>query len=254
VKCAASSGTITADQVSQLISQSLALRVHDAARRRLFEPRNAAKPDVVLALDDDTTVDEHFHLALTEQFAEPVVQCVIGDIWPASVSERGQDEFERRAFARSFDPRAITPGAWNAVFARQSRGTVPALALAVRREAFTALGGFDPALRGAAARADLVTRILREGGTVVHDPRALCLRRGRSRCDAFTRNFDYAAYCAKYFNDAELANLSFAAWRTMMRQALAALDLSSAAGAILGLREYRRARRQLRPRPARRAA
>src|SRR5207248_1822104 len=90
--------------------------------------------------------------------------------------------------------------------------------LSFRRAALQRAGGFDVALgagtpaRGG-AEADLIARVLRDGGTIVRDPRAVCWTRPpRTMTERCRRAFDYgfgvAACHGKLAADIELANLS----------------------------------------------
>src|SRR5687767_11376865 len=109
VKCRAGrERSIRPDQLTQLISQSLSLQLHDVARQLLFEPRDARSHTVatetVLLLDDGITVDQHFHAALAESYADPRVQCVFGDIWPSTLTPAAQAELECNLPAQRFQP------------------------------------------------------------------------------------------------------------------------------------------------------
>src|SRR5207248_9351329 len=91
--------------------------------------------------------------------------------------------------------------------------------LSLRRGALEKMGGFDPALdAGSFARGggdlDIMARVLRDGGKLVYDPRAICWHQHRRSMDQLRRQmFDYGvgfvAYCMKHaMHDLELGNLS----------------------------------------------
>jgi hypothetical protein len=126
------------------------------------------------------------------------------------------------------------------------------------------MNGFDPALdRGGVL--DLFTRVLRDGGYLLHDPRALTFsqqRQTRAHLNRKALDFGYslAVCCSKFFHDAELANssaMTLRSWfateqigrfKSSLKAALKRQPhvpvtqiLLEMAGALLATRAYRRA-------------
>ena len=115
-----------------------------------------------------------------------------------------------------------------------------------------------------------MARVLRDGGTLVYDPRAICWHQHRRTMPQLRRQmFDYgvgfSAYCMKHAFDLELGNLSMKMlqrwvggwwWQRLKENAALALQgrphfpvhliLLEAWGGITGLSAYRRSVRRAR--------
>lgn len=251
-------------------------------RRGLNYARNTgwqvARKEIVAYADDDATIDPDWLAALAENFRDPRVNAVAGVTFARELETAAQERLERDAIARRgvLHRRVYSPGpaasAWSLLAGPCGVG---GMNLAVRRQTLESIGGFDPALGvGSVARGgadlDVMARVLRDGGTVIHEPRAICFRspvrtmrqlRGR----AFDDGWAFSALCGKYAHDLELGNLAvpmlarrFAArgWRRLkanLKLALARHDyfpvhliVLEVAGGLFGLRAYRTSQRRVR--------
>jgi hypothetical protein len=119
--------------------------------RQLNEGVGAAANDVIVLTDDDCLVDPRWVAAMAEPFRDPGVGVVFGDV-------RGLSAVPGRA-----EPPPLTPGAPPALTWQYANGA----AMAVRRSAVLAVGGYDERLGPGAPvhgeEHDLVLRLL-EGG------------------------------------------------------------------------------------------
>jgi GT2 family glycosyltransferase len=151
-----------------------------ARNRGLAETRS----ELVVFTDDDVEVDPLWVRALIEPFLhDEQVQTVTGLVLPACYDTPQQQEFEEAAgFGKGFCRRVYDIGPnrprkqllypyWGAPFGSGNN-------MAFRRRALLAIGGFDPALGAgspALAGADIesFTHIVRDGGRLVYEPRAV---------------------------------------------------------------------------------
>jgi GT2 family glycosyltransferase len=138
--------------------------------------------DIVAITDDDVVVDPRWIDWLTTAFARPEVAAVTGLVLPLELQTPAQKWFElyagcskglsRRAYDNDLHKahRLLYPY-WGAVYGAGNN-------VAFRRQEFTALGGFDPALGGGTPAltgedTDAMSRIVRAGWTLLYEPRAL---------------------------------------------------------------------------------
>jgi cellulose synthase/poly-beta-1,6-N-acetylglucosamine synthase-like glycosyltransferase len=151
-----------------------------ARNRGLAETRS----EIVVFTDDDVEVDPLWVRALIEPFLhDEQVQVVTGLVLPACYDTPQQQEFEEAAgFGKGFCRRVYDMGPnrprkqmlypyWGAPFGSGNN-------MAFRRRALLAIGGFDPALGAgspALAGADIesFTHVVRDGGRLVYEPRAV---------------------------------------------------------------------------------
>jgi GT2 family glycosyltransferase len=151
-----------------------------ARNRGLAETRS----QIVVFTDDDVEVDPLWVRMLIEPFLhDEQVQVVTGLVLPACYDTPQQQEFEQAAgFGKGFHRRVYDMGPnrprrqmlypyWGAPFGSGNN-------MAFRRRALLAIGGFDPALGAgspALAGADIesFTHIVRDGGRLVYEPRAV---------------------------------------------------------------------------------
>ncbi len=255
--------------------------------RRVHEPRpgldyarntgwQVARGEIVAYTDDDAVVDPRWLTALAANYIDPQVACVTGITFPLELETPAQEYFEKYGgMQRGFYRRVYKPGTWSAFFPLGSGRFGAGVNMSLRRGALERMGGFDPALDvGSLGRGggdlDIMARCLREGGKLIYDPRAICFHQHRRtmrelRKQMFDYGWGFAAYCAKYFEDIELANQSAGMLRrwsrtwgkrrltTNLKLALTLkphfpihLILLEIWGGVLGLRAYRRSVRRVR--------
>jgi glycosyltransferase involved in cell wall biosynthesis len=151
-----------------------------ARNRGLAETRS----EIVVFTDDDVEVDPLWVRCLIEPFLhDEQVQVVTGLVLPACYDTPQQQQFEEAAgFGKGFCRRVYDMGPnrprkqmlypyWGAPFGSGNN-------MAFRRRALLAIGGFDPALgAGSPARAgadiESFTHMVRDGGRLVYEPRAV---------------------------------------------------------------------------------
>jgi glycosyltransferase involved in cell wall biosynthesis len=254
--------------------------------RRVVDPRPgldyarntgylAAKNDVVAYTDDDACVDRHWLTALAVNYADPRVACVTGVTFPLELATEAQAHFEKYGgMQRGFHRRVYSPGTWNTFFPLGSGRFGAGVNLSVRRQTLVDLQGFDIALDvGSHGRGggdlDIMSRVLRDGGRLVYEPRAICWHQHRRTMKQLRRQmFDYGwgfvAFCTKHAQDLELGNLSMAmlkrwsrrwGWKRLKENLKLAvmrkphypvhLILWEIAGGVCGARAYRRSVRKV---------
>ena len=245
--------------------------------RHVFEPRagiayarntawQVARNEIVAYLDDNASVDPHWLSMIAENYADPRVSCVGGSNLPSAIQTRAQEHFEQLAAPRRCWRRRVYESCSATALAALVAHQIDDGTFSVRRKSLQQLGGFDPALPSAL---DVMTRILKDGGRVVTDPRVICWRatpRGRQelRRAVYGSTIHLAAWCAKYFADAQLANNAAAIfrgaiqqnWKRLITNAKAAatlrphlplsISLIALIGTLRGLCAYRRAIRRVR--------
>jgi O-antigen biosynthesis protein len=244
----------------------------DYARNTGWE---AATKEIVAYTDDDAAVDPYWLTALAQPYADPQVNCVTGCTFPLELECDAQLWFERYGgMQRGFTRKTYRPGTWNAYFPLGSGRFGAGVNLSIRRATLEKMGGFDPALDvGSLARGggdlDIMARVLRDGGTLVYEPKAIVWHQHRKTMRALRKQmFDYgwgfAAYAAKHSNDLELGNQSVAMVRrwskrwgllrfrenlklTIQRQQRFPIHLIllEFLGGVLGWRSYKRSVRKV---------
>lgn len=235
-----------------------------------------ARNEIVAYTDDDACVDPHWLTMLAQNYADPKVSCVTGITFPMELETAAQEYFEKYGgMQRGFHRRVYSPGTWSTFYPLGSGRFGAGVNMSLRRSVLAAMGGFDVALDvGSIARGggdlDIMARVLRDGGKLVYDPRAICWHQHRRtmsqlRRQMFDYGFGFAAYCMKHAYDLELGNLSMSMlkrwskrWgykRLIQNVKLAAcgrphfpihLILLEVIGGVLGLRAYRRSVRKAR--------
>lgn len=235
-----------------------------------------ARNEIVAYTDDDACVDPHWLMMLAVNYADPQVNCVTGITFPMELETAAQEHFEKYGgMQRGFHRRVYSPGTWSTFYPLGSGRFGAGVNLSLRRKTLETMGGFDLALDvGSVARGggdlDIMARVLRDGGRLVYDPRAICWHQHRRTMSQLRRQmYDYgwgfAAYCVKHAYDLELGNLSMAMlkrwakrWgyqRLKQNVKLAAagkphfpvhLIMLEIVGGLLGLRAYGRSLRKVR--------
>jgi glycosyltransferase involved in cell wall biosynthesis len=253
--------------------------------RHVFEPRpglnyvrntgwQVSRGEIVAYVDDDGTLDPLWLTALAANYQEPRIGCVSGLVLPLELQSAAQEQFERHS-PLQIARRVYKPGTASVMLALTASRLVGGTNISFRRSTLAAIGGFDVALdAGSIGRgggiADITARVLRHGGEVVYDPRAICYHTPpktfeQLRRRVFDHGFGRAACAMKYAHDLEVANLSIRAlkqwfWKAGALRLAANLRLAAAGrehcpiqlifaemiGAAMGLRAYRRSARKVR--------
>jgi GT2 family glycosyltransferase len=236
---------------------------------------NEALGEIIAFTDDDTIVDPGWVRALVDVFRDaPDVMCVNGLVVPFELETEAQRLFEeydgfgrgfRRCWYHSDGSRSIARHHIRA--GKYGTGAN----MAYRRSVFDSIGKFDPALdmgtvtRGA-GDLEMFFRVLKEGHTLVYEPRAIVRhrhRRGypdlRAQIESWGIGFQsYLVRTAKAYPEERPAVFCFGTiwhWfrllrrflRTFTRSTRIPRDLISAnlTGLIVGLRSYQEARRNI---------
>jgi mycofactocin system glycosyltransferase len=174
--------------------------------------------ELVAFVDSDCTVAPGWPDGLTWLFDDPGIGAVAPRIVPAAQdADRTVDRFNRSRSALDLGPDEGEVGPRRAV------RYVPTAALVVRREALTAVGGFDPDLR-VGEDVDLVWRLLDAGWRVRYQP-AVTVSHAEPRRwpDLIRRRFRYGTSAAALAerHPGRLAPVELRPWPTLA--ALAAL-------------------------------
>ncbi len=243
-------------------------------RPKLAYARNTgwqiASKEIVAYSDDNTIVNSSWLTVLAEDYAAADVHCVAGIALPSSLDAIAEQQFAGdHAMPLGFHPRRYFAGVFNSSIWLDLARLGGNANISFRRSALQVRQGFDPALAEGGSL-DLLVRVIRDGGDVLYDPRALHLGQQRRtisqlRRQALATGFGFATCCTKYFGDAELANSSAKSLRhwvgaqgfNHVGKNLAAaacrqphtpfhLILLEFAGGILATNAYRRSVRRLR--------
>lgn len=201
-------GSRTAETLRERFDGDARVRYVEESSRGLSRARNAglreARGEVVAFTDDDVVVDQRWLGAIATSFAAaPTTACVTGPILPLALETDEQLIFEQfGALCKGFDRRVYTadrPPADDPLFPYAAGRFGSGANIAMRTETARALGGFDVHLgAGTPARGgedlDLFIRVLRRGGTIVYEPRALLRHEhGRTWRDLRRHAFNYGA-------------------------------------------------------------
>lgn len=185
----------------------------------------AARHPIVAYTDDDACVDPQWLSALAQNYADPRVACVTGITFPFELESVAQELFERYGgMQRGFQRRVFRPGPWNPYYPVGSGRFGAGVNLSLRRSVLEGLGGFDDALDvGSLARGggdlDIMTRVIRDGWTLVYEPGAMVWHQHRRtmkelRKQMFDYGYGFTAFAAKHAQDLETGNQ---VWRLLRR-------------------------------------
>ena len=142
--------------------------------------------EIVAFVDDDETVHPDWLSRLLPCFEDPTVALVTGLVLPSELETEAQLIFEQRySFARGYVARTFD----TALYRRTRKQGVPVWEvggsgnMAMRREVFEQLGGFDERLgagrAGGCEELELFYRALAEGWSCRYEPRAVTLHQHR---------------------------------------------------------------------------
>ena len=221
-----------------------------------------ARCEIVAYVDAGAIVDPEWLNGLAVDYADSQVDCVTGVALPREIDTPLQARLELHlAAARPLRRRVYRPGTWNATFPLDATCFGGAANVSLCRTALETVGGFDVALSAEAGVLDIYTRVLRDGGAIVHDPRAIIFqaypRNTRAlRASAFDAAHAFTSFCTKHAYDFELGNFAMPLIARWFKQRLLGVlrghhlsrDLAFAEllGGVLGLRSYGRAVRRVR--------
>ena len=179
------------DATARVVERFPGVRYVREERQGLDYARNRAlaecATDVLAFLDDDTVPCRGWGRAIATAFAaQPEVACVTGPVVPDALDAPAQQLFERHGgFNRGFRVRRIAKAAmWRRHFVFAPGHCGAGANMAFRRAVLARLGGFDPRLDAGArlpggGDLDAFSRVLRAGGVVHYEPRALVRHRHR---------------------------------------------------------------------------
>ncbi|MEO7986590.1 MAG: glycosyltransferase [Gemmatimonadales bacterium] len=241
----------------------------DWARNRAIQE---ATSEVLAFTDDDVIVDAGWVHALARVFvADPAVAAVTGLVVPLELDTEAQVLFERyRSFARGFVHRRVSAGGGGSSVAAKygAAGDFGTGAnMAFRRNLFDRIGPFDPALdvgtpTHGGGDLEMFFRVLKEGYTLIYEPRALVRHRHRRDLPGLRRQMtdhgigfsSYLVRTALTYPEERAAVARLGAWwlaKTVFRiarpkaaptAALRRLGLSELKGCLLGLGRYQQSR------------
>lgn len=198
------------------IAKRYAARITHEPRRGSGRARNAgiraARGNFIAFLDDDTQAGEHWLEYLTASLADSTLDCVLGAVRAENPADPAQQAFEH--FACSTLPRVPT------MFdARTSAERFPlrmamngfTMNAAFRRDVFERFGNFDQRF-GPGTRirygddTELFLNLLRRGGRILFEPRAVVVHRWPTAAKALRRSIfgaacGHTAILTKYFRE-----------------------------------------------------
>jgi GT2 family glycosyltransferase len=234
-----------------------------------------ARFDLVAFTDDDALADPGWPSVLAAGFAaDPEAVCVTGLVASCALDTRSQRYFDARVpWGEVFEPRQ-----YDLVTHRHPSRLYPFRAgtfgtganFAVRRDAVTRIGGFDPLLgAGAPCRGgedlDMFLRLILAGGRICYLPSAVIWHRHRAETEALSEQiYSYGhglgAYVAKHLPNRDLRNalashgihqasvllarMRQATQESQLRAGGKRLALAEARGIMAGVVCYRRAARR----------
>ena len=238
-----------------------------ARNRAVLESRG----EIVAFTDDDVSVDEWWTEALGRLFhAEPEVEAVTGLVVADEIDVEPQRLFEQYGgFSRGYDRRYFRVDSIAGERAAPRHGGAGRFGtganMAFRRSVFDRIGLFDPALdvgtvTNGGGDLEMFFRVLKQGGTLVYEPRATVRHRHRRtyeqlRTQLANNGIGFYAYLvrsAQAYPDERSAFLRLGTWwfwRWNLRRFAKSfvkprafprdLILAELRGSVTGLRRYR---------------
>ena len=264
------------DATERIVRQHSRVRYVREPRPGLDWARNRAilecRGEILAFTDDDVVVDPAWVTALVEVFtADPEVMAVTGLVIPDELDTDAQRWFEAYGgFGRGFLRKWYRGPAGRSVAAvHGGTGKFGTGAnMAYRRSVFESIGGFDPALdvgtcTNGGGDLEMFFRVLKEGYTLVYEPRAIVRHRHRREYvhlrDQIVNNgigfYSFLVRTATAYPDERRAIARLGAWwlrwwsLRRLARSLAGwepipreLITGELAGSLRGLRRYQRAR------------
>ena len=264
------------DATERVVRQYDGVRYVREPRPGLDWARNRAilecRGDILAYTDDDVVVDPGWVAALVDVFvADPEVMAVTGLVIPHELETEAQRLFEAYGgFGRGFVRRWYR-GAAGRPLAPVHGGTGKfgtGANMAYRRSIFDRIGGFDPALdvgtcTNGGGDLEMFFRVLKEGHTLVYEPRAIVRHRhrreyGQLRTQIVNNGIGFYSFLvrtARAYRDERWAIARLGAWwfrwwslrrlaRSFLRTEQIPRELITGElwASVRGLRRYERAR------------
>jgi GT2 family glycosyltransferase len=231
-----------------------------------------ARGEIIAYADDDVVVDPGWVRALTDIFVEDrEVMAVTGLVVPFAIETEAQHLFERYGgFGRGFEYKWARIGGADLRNAARLHGGTGKFGtganMAYRRSVFDEIGNFDPALdvgtvTNGGGDLEMFFRVLKEGHTLVYEPRAIVRHRHRKESAGLhsqitnwgTGFHSYLVRSALAYPDERAGFLRLGIWwmrrhLTLLAKSFAGhakikeLILAEIRGAFTGLFSYRKAR------------
>lgn len=211
----------TTEATKELVSQYPQVRYCCEPRPGLDWARNRAiieaKGEIIAYTDDDVVVDSGWLRALAQVFAEnPEVMAVTGLVVPYELETEAQVLFEMQGgFGKGFDRKWYRANPHQKLswwyLATGNYGT--GANMAYRRSVFAEVGYFDPALdvgtvTNGAGDLEMFFRIIKEGHTLVYEPKAIVRHRHRREYEKLKKQlrgnggvFAYFVRSIQYYPD-----------------------------------------------------
>ena len=198
----ASLTTATREVVEGLAEASI--RYHRLDKPGLSRSRNTgvelARHDRLAFTDDDVIVDKRWLSWIDEGFGQASdISCVTGLVASGQLESDSQHYFDRRVTWASkveqVEFRLREPPADVPLFPFQFGVYGTGANFAIRRDALTALGGFDNALgagstTGAGEDTDIFVRLILQGHAILYQPNAVVWHKHRTEHSALTRQLE----------------------------------------------------------------